>query len=87
VVVLGISIPITAARRTVAETIPSIGLIMPVFGLSRREMKRLIRKLSLLRGGSWSLETNFCRPAFRGGDYSDYQDNDIGFRVVIGGKK
>ena len=50
-------------------------------------MKRLIRKLSLLRGGSWSLETNFCRPAFRGGDYSDYQDNDIGFRVVIGGKK
>ncbi len=35
-----------------------------------------------LRGGSWSNDPNFCRSAYRNGDFPDYDSLIIGFRVA-----
>jgi formylglycine-generating enzyme required for sulfatase activity len=39
-------------------------------------------RLSVLRGGSWVIESGLCRSAYRGGDVTDFRVDNIGFRVV-----
>ncbi len=45
-----------------------------------------IKKARVLRGGSWSLQPDHLRSAYRNGLNPDYVDANIGFRVVVGSR-
>jgi eukaryotic-like serine/threonine-protein kinase len=55
----------------------------PVDGSPRGDIKsRANDKQRLLRGGSWYINANFCRSAYRLPDAASYRDGIIGFRLL-----
>jgi len=36
----------------------------------------------VFRGGSWSIDEQYCRSAYRGANYQYYRDSSLGFRLV-----
>jgi formylglycine-generating enzyme required for sulfatase activity len=53
---------------------------------SRRQIKKnlfLDGFKNVIRGGSWNVDSNYCRVAFRSGRDAKYRGDDVGFRLVL----